>query len=158
LVLCAESKAGDRLLGTLGLAHPASDRGADRPRADDRQAVAVAAQVTSGIAEWRMGCPPPSIEIIGEIATWPILPILQTMFEGRGGDGGCNRNQFPACRRRTVQELRPTGLIQNGRARPLVATETKATAPRAMISPAAPINLIIGELATWPNEAQKPER
>ena len=64
----------------------------------------------------------------------------------------------PACRRRTVQELRPTGLIQNGRARPLVATETKATAPRAMISPAAPINLIIGELATWPNEAQKPER
>jgi hypothetical protein len=49
---------------------------------------------------WRLkqpvagGCPRRQIEIIGEIATWPILPILQTMFEGRGGDGGCNRNQF----------------------------------------------------------------
>jgi hypothetical protein len=45
--------------------------------------VAVAAQVTSGIAEWRMGCPPPSIEIIAEFAATQILPILQTMFEWR---------------------------------------------------------------------------
>jgi hypothetical protein len=35
----------------------------------------------------------PSDCIIGEIATWPNLPILPNMFEGRGGDGGCN--QFP---------------------------------------------------------------
>jgi hypothetical protein len=28
--------------------------------------------------------PPPLIEIIGELATWPILPILQTMFGGAG--------------------------------------------------------------------------
>jgi hypothetical protein len=44
LVLSAESKAGGWLLGTLGLAHSASDRGADRPRADDRSALDLAAQ------------------------------------------------------------------------------------------------------------------
>jgi hypothetical protein len=30
--------------------------------------------------------PPRQIEIIGEIATWPTLPILQTMFAARTGE------------------------------------------------------------------------
>jgi hypothetical protein len=44
-----------------------------------RQAVAVAAQDIDGIAPGRIWHPPRQVEIIGEIATWPILPILQTM-------------------------------------------------------------------------------
>jgi hypothetical protein len=49
-----------------------------RPRPDDRQAVAVAAQVTAGIGLWRMGYPRCNTEIIAELAATQILPILQT--------------------------------------------------------------------------------
>jgi hypothetical protein len=41
--------------------------------------VAVAAQGTAEIGPLRIYYPRRQIEIIGEIATWPILPILQTM-------------------------------------------------------------------------------
>jgi hypothetical protein len=48
---------------------------------------------SAGYGGWRISLPRRQIEIIGEMATWPILPILRTMFSvenlraGRGQRG-----------------------------------------------------------------------